>query len=110
MDLYILRSVTKIDFQAEYRFCERRWRFDFAEPNVKLAIEIEGGVWIKGRHIRGSGFIKDIEKYNKAIELGWTILRYTPQQLNKTETYSQIKNIYNNLKNNNYTKKINNYT
>lgn len=64
-------------YQAEYRFhAKRRWRFDFAIPDIKLAIEHEGGIWIYGRHVRGKGYIGDLEKYNAATLLGWSILRY----------------------------------
>jgi very-short-patch-repair endonuclease len=67
---------------AEYKFHPvRRWRADYAIPNFKILIEIEGGVWVKGRHTRGSGYIKDMEKYNAAGIMGYTILRYTPQQI-----------------------------
>ncbi|MCC6475013.1 MAG: hypothetical protein IT514_14870, partial [Burkholderiales bacterium] len=49
---------------AEHRFHEtRRWRFDWAWPDHRVAIEIEGGVWTAGRHTRGQGFLADIEKY-----------------------------------------------
>jgi len=67
---------------AEHRFHPtRRWRFDFALPEYKIAIEIEGGIFSHGRHTRGVGYIKDLEKYNEAVMLDWRILRYTPTQL-----------------------------
>ena len=50
----------------------RKWRFDFAFPSVKLAVEIEG--W--GRHQRRVGFSLDCEKYNTAESMGWRILRF----------------------------------
>jgi len=63
---------------AEYRFHPtRRWRFDYAYPDAKVAVELEGGTWVNGRHTRGGGFEKDAEKYNAAVLLGWRVLRFT---------------------------------
>lgn len=62
---------------TEHRFHPtRRWRFDLAIPEHRIAIEVEGGVWTRGRHTRGSGYLADLEKYNAAAALGWTVLRY----------------------------------
>lgn len=55
---------------------DRKWRFDMAIPDLLVAIELEGGVWTRGRHTRGAGFLKDVEKYNAGTVLGWRILRY----------------------------------
>lgn len=69
--------------EREYRFDpKRRWRFDFAYPKEKIAIEIEGGIFSGGRHTRGKGFIGDCEKYNAAVLQGWKILRYTAETMN----------------------------
>lgn len=76
----------------EHRFHpKRRWRFDFAIVNKKIAIEVEGGVFTKGRHTRGTGYIKDMEKYNHAVAFGWRVLRFTPNQLMTTECLEIIK-------------------
>lgn len=67
---------------AEHRFHPvRRWRFDFAWPERKLAVELEGGVWSQGRHTRGQGFVDDCEKYNAAAVMGWTVLRLPGPQV-----------------------------
>ena len=64
-------------FEREYKFHPtRRWRFDLADPERMIAIEIEGGVWSKGRHVNPQGFINDCEKYAEANLLGWTVLRF----------------------------------
>jgi very-short-patch-repair endonuclease len=66
----------------EVRFdASRRWRFDYAYPDIKLGIEIEGGVWANGRHVRGDGYINDCEKYNEAQIQGWKVLRFVPSQV-----------------------------
>jgi len=57
------------------------WRFDFAWADKKIAVEIEGGVWARGRHTRGDGYTKDCEKYNAAQRHGWVVLRYTKPML-----------------------------
>jgi len=71
----------------EYRFDpDRRWRFDYAWPAFMIALEVEGGIWTGGRHTRGTGFLKDIEKYNRAALLGWRVFRCTPDTLCTQET------------------------
>lgn len=80
----------------EYRFTPpRKWRLDYAWPDVKLAIEIEGGVYKYCGHNSISGFIKDIDKYNALTENGWALLRYQPKKIN----YNQIEKVYKQLKN-----------
>lgn len=74
-----LHALLNTECVREYRFHPtRRFRFDYALPEYKIAIEIEGGVWIKGRHTRGAGYQRDLIKYNLATTLGWRVLRYTP--------------------------------
>lgn len=68
----------------EYYFAKpRMWRFDYAFPKEKIAVEQEGGVWIQGRHTRGWGFIQDMEKYNEAARRGWRVFRFTPKEIEK---------------------------
>lgn len=63
----------------EYRFHPtRKWRLDYAWPDRRLALEVEGGIWMRGRHTRGSGFRKDMEKYNTLAIAGWRLLRVCP--------------------------------
>src|SRR5260363_228791 len=62
----------------EYCFdADRRWKFDFAWPNWKIAVECEGGIWTQGRHTRALGFEADCSKYNAATVQGWRVLRFT---------------------------------
>lgn len=68
--------------EREYRFAPpRKWRFDFYFPDRKLAVEIEGGTGVYGRHQRPGGFEKDAEKYNTAAKMGITVIRYTTRMV-----------------------------
>lgn len=76
----------------EYRFdTTRRWRFDYAWPSYSVAIEQQGGVWMRGRHSRGAGQIKDFEKLNAAQLAGWCVLQFTPQQLCTEDVIDAVK-------------------
>lgn len=83
----ILRKANFNNFEIEFRFCERRWRFDFAWPQHMVALEVEGGVWRggKGGHTSGVGFSKDCEKYNTATILNWKVIRITNVHLREEE-------------------------
>jgi hypothetical protein len=71
--------------EAEYVFAApRRWRFDYCWTAYKVALEVEGGVWVRGRHNRGAGYLNDLEKYSEAAILGWCVLRLTPRDLLRT--------------------------
>ena len=68
--------------EAEYRFHPtRRWRFDYCFVDARLAVELDGGIYIRGRHNRAAGFIADCDKMNAATLLGYRILRYTTRHL-----------------------------
>jgi hypothetical protein len=80
--------------ETEYRFHPtRRWRFDYCWPNRSIAVEIEGGIWSRGRHNRALGFIADMDKYNEATRLLWRVYRFTPQQLKTGEAQTFIKKV-----------------
>lgn len=55
----------------------RRYRFDWAIPDLKLAIEYEGLNSEKSRHTTKKGYTGDCQKYNLAVINGWKVLRYT---------------------------------
>jgi hypothetical protein len=87
-----LRMAGLPDPVEEFRFAPpRRWRFDLAWPERKLAVEVEGGVWTGGRHTRPAGYLKDIEKYNEASILGWRLVRITPAMIKSGEALTLIE-------------------
>lgn len=59
----------------------RKWAFDWCWPRQRLALEIDGGGFVQGRHHRAKGFAEDCCKLNSAVVLGWRVLRVTPQQV-----------------------------
>lgn len=77
--------------KKEYLFTdEAKWRFDFAWPQFKVAVEIQGfGANSYGRHQRAAGVTEDNRKCNKAAELGWIVLRYDTAYLGSRERVSE---------------------
>lgn len=77
-----LRAAGIDGFEREYRFAApRRWKFDFANPALMVALEVEGGTWTRGRHTSGKGYAADCEKYSTAAVMGWRVLRFTTDQV-----------------------------
>jgi very-short-patch-repair endonuclease len=90
-----LRMMGQEGWEEEFQFHPtRKWRFDFAHPAYKIAVECEGGVHSQGRHTRGSGFEKDCEKYNAAAILGWCVLRYTKRMLDEGVAMQDILSLW----------------
>ncbi len=74
--------------EQEYHFAPhvngkpvRRWRFDFAWPADRVAVEIQGGTWVGGRHGSGVGIEQDAEKLNAAIAIGWRVALVTSKMI-----------------------------
>lgn len=76
--LFQLRAAGVATPEREHRFLpDRRFRFDLAWPDRRVAVEIEGGTWVEGRHSRGKGYEADCEKQCLAVIAGWRLLRVT---------------------------------
>ena len=92
----ICKTDLKVECVKEHRFHpKRKWRFDYAIPEYKIALEVEGGVWTGGRHIRAQGFLGDMEKYNTATLMGWRVFRTTPDDLYKMATINLLRQAIN---------------
>lgn len=79
LSVYI-QQLTDKKIEKELLFAKelgRKWRFDFAIPELKLAFEYEGIFSAKARHTTVKGYMGDCEKYNTAVLLGWKVLRFT---------------------------------
>lgn len=87
-----MRAVGIPEPVREYKFDpKRRWRADFAWPELMLLVEVEGGHWQNGRHTRGSGFDADCEKYAEAVLAGWRVIRVTSTHVNSGEALEWIR-------------------
>lgn len=91
----------------------RKWRFDMAwvlnvawiesgvgkemgfhesgQTQLRVYLEVDGGIWIKGGHNRGAQMKKDWEKRNAATELGWRGLWCEPKDLMTKQTADLIR-------------------
>lgn len=81
-----------IEFQAEYKFHQsRKWRLDYYIPDLKIGIELHGGVYTNGRHTRGTGFTADREKMNEAQIMGIMVIEVTSEQVENGKAIELIK-------------------
>jgi hypothetical protein len=87
-----------LPFVPEFRFCpERKWRADYLVCKVGqpcLLVEIDGGVWVQGRHTRGAGFVNDMEKHNNMALGGFFLMRFTPQQVLDGTAKQYVRRFY----------------
>jgi len=80
--LMLWKASGGVPLEREYRFHDvRRWRADFAHLQTRCLIEVEGGIWVNGRHNRAAGFNADLEKYLEAGLAGWRVFRLGPDQI-----------------------------
>lgn len=90
-------GLTIPDPEKEHRFygSKKQWRvprrFDFAWPDMMLVVEIEGGTWVKGAHVRGARFTRDAIKYNEAAIAGWTVLRFSSDMVGDWQPYKHVQ-------------------
>lgn len=69
------------------------WRFDFAWPELMVAMEVDGGTWSRGRHVRGKGFEGDCRKCNEAQLRGWCVLRVTTDMVASGEARDLLERV-----------------
>ena len=69
----------------------RRWRFDYCWLESKVAVEIDGGTWVGGRHTSGAGYEADCSKFNQAVIDGWKIFRFTTNMVLDGRAFSTLE-------------------
>jgi len=78
----------------EHRFhATRRWRFDFAWPAHKFAVELDGGVFMAARtgHTSHAGLRNDYERDAAALLLEWVVFRVNGTMGKKQGTIDVIR-------------------
>lgn len=94
LELDLIRQIRDFGIpepEREWPFGHGRCRFDLAWPDYNLAVEVEGGTWMQGRHSRGTGYAKDCEKYNAATLMGWRVLRVTSDMVRNGKALTAVK-------------------
>jgi very-short-patch-repair endonuclease len=86
--------VEELKPEREYVFHPtRKWRFDYAFVEQKIAIEIEGLSRRANRHTTFTGFREDCAKYNAAAKLGWRVLRYSTEMVLRADAINDVLEI-----------------
>lgn len=68
-------DLAMIGFVREYRFHpKRRWLFDLALPELRIACEYNGIMNLGPSHASVKGLLRDAEKFNEAQKLGWIVV------------------------------------
>lgn len=71
-----------IDLYHNHKFLKnRKFKFDFAHITTKIAIEINGGNWIGGRHSNALALNSEYEKLNLAVINGWRVFVLSPEMI-----------------------------
>jgi len=81
---------------CEYQFHEtRKWRFDFAWPDQKCAVEYQGLNWKRDGDNSGhqsiAGLMRDFEKLTEASLLGWKLILITAESVNSGQAVAWIE-------------------
>lgn len=92
--------------EREFRFAKPRlWRFDWAWLDRKVALEVEGGFYGRGKpcpvcgrrkvagHTSIQRLLTDSEKYNEAAARGWRVIRCTPDTLMALLTLNLLERV-----------------
>lgn len=76
----------------EFQFAQpRKWRFDYCWYPQSLALEVDGGLYVGGAHVRGARIEQTHEKENAAAARGWRVLHCSPAKLCTPATIEALR-------------------
>lgn len=78
-------------YRRNYNF--HGFEFDVAWPQVRICVEIDGGTFHGGHHVRGKGYQRDCVKNNLAQSEGWVVLRCDREMLYTKSFIMAVKNM-----------------
>jgi len=68
------------------------WHIDWAIVDYKIAVELEGGIWMAGKgHVNGKTYHDNCDKYNRLTADGWRVLRFTAEHVQSFDFEPLIK-------------------
>lgn len=71
-----------VPYERQFRFDpHRQWKADFLLLGSKILVEVQGGSWSGGRHVRGKGYEDDHEKFAAAWRAGYLVMTFTSKQV-----------------------------
>ena len=88
-----VRRTLPLPERQSHIIAKRKYAFDFTWPEFMVAVEIEGGVYTSGRHVRPQGFEGDMRKYNEATYQGWRVYRFSGVMVSNGEALSFISKV-----------------
>lgn len=95
LELHLLRDILAAQLPEpirNYRFSPRKYMADFAWPEMRLLVEVEGGGQ-RGHHQTVEGYENDCRKYNLAAKLGWLIIRFTGRMIKTGEALAELEEV-----------------
>lgn len=68
----------------------RRYRWDFAWPEQRVLVEINGGTYAHMGHSTGIGIARDYEKNNLAVLAGWRTFAFDRRMVESGEAVTFV--------------------
>jgi hypothetical protein len=88
---FLLTHLGAPAFVRQYHFHPlRKWSFDFAWPELRVAVEIQGGTFIRGRHVTAQGYWGDRIKVNAALRLDWKVFELVAADVEDPRVHREL--------------------
>jgi very-short-patch-repair endonuclease len=90
-DFLKLRGLADDDMVRQWTpFTGRRFRFDFAWPAARLAVDVQGGQFVRGGHARPKVINQDCEKSRLAAAYGIRVCYFNTEDIQRDRGFDQL--------------------